>query len=138
MDSLFTKVLCPIDFDRIALAAVQLAVRLAQQNDAAVCLLHVSPDSAPETAHMAHDQLRGIARNWTEGKVRYEMMVRSGDPADAILRAAADCGADVIVMATHGRTGEKLARLGSVTDQIVRRANCPVLTARPEWTMPKP
>ncbi len=137
MDALFTKVLCPIDFDRIALAAVELAAKIAKQNDAAMCLLHVSPDSAPETARAAHDQLRGVARSWTEGKLRYEMMVKSGAPADAILRAAEESGADLIVMATHGRTGEKLARLGSVTDQIVRRASCPVVTVRPEWTMPK-
>ncbi len=137
MDALFSKILCPIDFDRIALAAVELAVKIAKQNEAEVCLLHVSPDSAPETARAAHDQLRGVARSWTEGKVRYELLVRSGAPADAILRAIEEGGADLVVMATHGRTGEKLARLGSVTDQIVRRANCPVITVRPEWTMPK-
>lgn len=137
MESLFTKILCPIDFDRIALAAVELAAKIARQNDAAVCLLHVSPDSARETVEAARDQLRGVARSWTEGKVRYEMIVKSGAPADAILEALTESGADLVVMATHGRTGEKLASLGSVTDQIVRRAHCPVMTVRPEWTMPK-
>ena len=116
MDALFTKILCPIDFDRIALAAVELTARIAKQNEAAVCLLHVSPDSAPETAQAARDQLRGVARSWMEGKVPYDIVVKSGAPADAIVHAVEESGADLIVMATHGRTGEKLARLGSVTD----------------------
>lgn len=133
MDALFTKILCPIDFDRIALAAVELTARIAKQNEAAVCLLHVSPDSAPETAQAARDQLRGVARSWMEGKVPYEIVVKSGAPADAIVRAVEESGADLIVMATHGRTGEKLARLGSVTDEVVRHAPCPVMTLRPEW-----
>lgn len=132
MEALFTKILCPIDFDRIAIAAVQLAARLAKQNDAIVYLLHVSPEAQPESRQVTHDELRAVARNWFEGKVRYEIVVRTGPPAAGVLKAQEEIGADLVVMATHARTGEKLRILGSVTDQVVRHSACPVMTVGPE------
>jgi nucleotide-binding universal stress UspA family protein len=46
----------------------------------------------------------------------------------ALLRAAADDGADLIVLGVGGRSGADRALFGSTTSQVVRRANCPVLT----------
>jgi universal stress protein A len=56
--------------------------------------------------------------------------VATGDPADAIVQAAQDLGVDLIVMATHGRTGLQHVFLGSVAERVVRHASCPVLTIR--------
>ena len=53
-----------------------------------------------------------------------------GDPASEILRLAQDAKADVIVMGTHGRTGLPRLLMGSVAEQVVRKAPCPVVTVK--------
>lgn len=57
-------------------------------------------------------------------------LIRDGEPADAILRAAHEVGSDLIVMGTHGRTGLDRFLLGSVAEAVLRRAHCPVVTVR--------
>ena len=52
----------------------------------------------------------------------------SGDPATEIVRVAAEEDVDMIVMSTHGRTGLPRVLMGSVTEAVVRRAPCPVVT----------
>jgi nucleotide-binding universal stress UspA family protein len=59
-----------------------------------------------------------------------EVLLRTGDARDQILQAAKELGADMIVMGTHGRRGVRRALLGSVTESVVRSADCPVLTVR--------
>jgi nucleotide-binding universal stress UspA family protein len=54
----------------------------------------------------------------------------TGDPAEEIVRQAAKVDADVIVLATHGRTGIKRLLLGSVAEKVVRHAGCPVFVLR--------
>jgi nucleotide-binding universal stress UspA family protein len=63
-------------------------------------------------------------------EVRVERQVGEGDSAVEILRAAQDLKADLIVMGTHGRTGLGRLLMGSVAEQVVRKAPCPVLTVR--------
>jgi universal stress protein A len=134
MEALFGKILFPIDFDRISIPAIELVRKLAKQNNATVYLLYAIPKSpAPESdvKQFATDQLRAIAHKWLVSHTRHEVVIRSGEPAAAIVKAAEELGVDVIVMATHGRTGEHHARLGSVTEQVVRESRCPVITIRP-------
>ena len=57
-----------------------------------------------------------------------ERQLAEGDPADEIVRVADEIDADLIVMGTHGRTGLARLLMGSVAEQTVRRAPCPVLT----------
>lgn len=54
----------------------------------------------------------------------------TGDPAEQIVAEAARIDADVIVLATHGRTGLKRLLLGSVAEKVVRLAGCPVFVLR--------
>jgi len=61
---------------------------------------------------------------------RWDVQVTAGDSADAIVRMATELGADLIVMATHGRTGFQHIVLGSVAEKVVRHAPGPVLTIR--------
>jgi len=56
--------------------------------------------------------------------------VRRGDPVDEILDYAADHEIDLVAMGTHGRTGVERYVMGSVTEQVVRRAGVPVLSVR--------
>ncbi len=135
METLFRKILCPVDFTRISIPALELARKLAKQNGASVILLCVIPAasaSEPDLPRFAEDNLRAVAHKWLAGEVRHETAVRIGEPATAILAAAEELGADVILMATHGRTGEDRARLGSVTEQVVSHSTRPVVTIRPE------
>jgi universal stress protein A len=60
----------------------------------------------------------------------WEVAIAGGHPADAIVRAAQEGHVDLIVMATHGRTGLQHVLLGSVAEKVVRLASCPVLTVR--------
>ncbi|MBI2365070.1 MAG: universal stress protein [Deltaproteobacteria bacterium] len=62
-------------------------------------------------------------------KVRYH--VRSGEPLEKILEVAEDCMSDLIVLATHGRTGVRRLLIGNVAEKVVRHAPCPVLTVKP-------
>jgi nucleotide-binding universal stress UspA family protein len=58
-------------------------------------------------------------------------VVRVGEPAEEIAAQCYDVGADLLVMATHGRSGLERAILGSVAEKALRLAPCPVLTVRP-------
>ena len=49
---------------------------------------------------------------------------------DEIVTAAHELGADLIIIATHGRSGLSRALLGSTAERVVRHATCPVLTLR--------
>jgi nucleotide-binding universal stress UspA family protein len=64
------------------------------------------------------------------GRATWDVALAVGHPADAIVRVAQERGADLIVMATHGRTGLQHVLLGSVAEKVVRLAPCPVLTVR--------
>jgi nucleotide-binding universal stress UspA family protein len=92
----------------------------------------LDPASAllPREKELLHDF---IAENFTDiiGKVKIIETVESGIPYTKIVAKAAESEADLIVMSTHGRTGIKQVMLGSVTAQVVARADCPVLSIRP-------
>jgi len=132
----FKRILCPIDFDRISIPALELAVSMARQNRGRVYLLYIIPKvAAPRLSadikEVATDSLRTVARKWLKGKVPYKIIVRRGAPVPGLLKAEAELSADLMVMSTHGRTGRKHTLLGSVTEEVVRRSICPVLTTRP-------
>lgn len=60
----------------------------------------------------------------------WQTQVATGDPAEAIVQVAQELSVDLIVMATHGRTGLRHVLLGSVAEKVVRHAPCAVLTVR--------
>jgi len=142
--SIFSRILCPVDPDH-SLKALDFAIRLARQNSARLYVLYVAaiPIGATELTsaadeepywevpgrqrleQMAQEKLAAVYSN-------YELMIRSGDPATRILLAQNETGSDLIVMATHGRTGLTHFFLGSVAERVVREARCPVMTVRPD------
>ncbi|MBV8451194.1 MAG: CBS domain-containing protein, partial [Deltaproteobacteria bacterium] len=77
--------------------------------------------AATNLEEIAHKRLSGI---------KYELVVELGDPARVILMASTNAGADLIVMATHGRHGFSRLFLGSVAELVLRESKCPVLTVR--------
>ncbi len=133
---LFKRILCPVDFSRISSAAIELAVKLALDHQATVLLLCAAPppdanQSRAEIERAAQGQLLAVARRWFEGRVPFEVVVREGDASSTILQAQQELAVDCVVMATHGRVGEDYAKLGSVTERVVRESACPVVTIRP-------
>ena len=59
-----------------------------------------------------------------------QVLLKTGDAKDMINQTATELGADLLVMSTHGRRGISRALLGSITENVVRTAPCPVLTVR--------
>jgi nucleotide-binding universal stress UspA family protein len=135
----FRVILSPLDFDENSLAALDLARQLAVDHPATIHLLHVVPSVlAPEEASAAYssreeeigERLKQIARERFAG-LDCQIHALVGDTAKTIVHAAHDLNADLIVIATHGRTGLQHLFLGSVADRVVRESPCPVLTIRP-------
>ncbi len=138
---LFRKVLCPIDFSEHSLTALEVALKVVQQNDAALYLLNVAPmpagaagfqpvplDPYPIVEKDRREQLEKLAREQIPAAVRCETLVISGDPAERVLETARGVNADLIVMGTHGRKGFGHLVLGSVAERVVRESPIPVLT----------
>src|SRR5437660_1565158 len=132
-----SNILCPVDFDQGTLPAVPIAAELAQENKAALYLLHVvrlHPAAEPALSFgEAEDALRlsalGIRNSKSEPPI--EVHVIAGDPRVEVLQAATRLGIDLIVMETHGRKGLRRIALGSVAERLAREAQCPVLTVKP-------
>lgn len=142
MDKSFRKILCPVDFDENSMAALELAIQLAKGSGGLLYLIHVdsgplsrpvfptAPGAVP-SEEMSRSRLAKIAHERLAGKVRYEVLARFGAPFEVITQAAEEVDADVVVMATHGRTGAARLVLGSVAEHVVRTCSRPVLTVRP-------
>ncbi len=142
MSKFFKKILCPIDFDENSMVALDYACRLAKENDATLYVMHsvFVPVSAPGFPMVPYPvvseapsklQLEQIARERLGSEIRYELLARTGRPDEAVNQAAEELDVDLIVMATHGRTGVARLFLGSVAEHVVRGSKRPVLTIRP-------
>jgi nucleotide-binding universal stress UspA family protein len=81
-------------------------------------------------AAFAREQLEGFLRKHPSEGIEVESFVDEGDVTDTILAFAQKQAVDLIVMGTHGRHGLDHILLGSVTEKVVRKARCPVLTVR--------
>ena len=68
----------------------------------------------------------------TASEVQFFVHARIGKPAQEILQLAAEVGADLIFIGSHGKTGLERLVLGSISERVVREALCPVMVARPK------
>jgi nucleotide-binding universal stress UspA family protein len=147
MAAVFSRILCPIDFEQDSMDALELAGELARQNSATVCLLTViglPPAAATELppATLVPDvEFEASTRKGLESLARerladvsHEIAVASGNAAAEILNLAKQRHVDLIVMGTHGRGGMKHFFLGSVAERVVRESPVPVLTLHPTAT----
>jgi nucleotide-binding universal stress UspA family protein len=141
------SILCPGDFDTPSARALDLAATLAQQNHALLHILHVVFVSASSRGYPAepYDRLGKVelanlekfVRTRVPPSISCDSIVRIGNPADAIVAAAKDLGADLIVMATNGRKGIPRAILGSVAEGVTRISKQPVLLLKPQTQVPR-
>jgi universal stress protein A len=146
------KILVPVDFSDGSLQALDYAVALGRPFQAELLILFVVEPvyyATPadlygasanlsmlleEQRRVGERQLAELGRRLEKEKVRFRTFLDSGVPYQKITDRAQRLGADLIVMATHGRTGLSHLLLGSVAEKVVRSAHCPVLTVR---TAPK-
>jgi nucleotide-binding universal stress UspA family protein len=142
-------ILVAADFSAASEKAFQLARALASDYQARLIVLHVAtpppfvttgelervlqrPDGyLAELEGRFREQERQLRLVYAAGSpARVEFRVESGDPAVEILAVSREAACDLIVMGTHGRTGLGPLLMGSVTEQVVRKAACPVLTVK--------
>jgi nucleotide-binding universal stress UspA family protein len=125
----------PTDWSEPSNHAFRFAAVLARELDAQLVVLHVVPLPAvmygpPPESYLEHlrEELCCLTPSDPETRVRH--LVVEGDPAAMIVKAAGENQCDLIVMGTHGRTGLNRLLMGSVAEEVVRKAPCPVLTVK--------
>lgn len=142
-------ILCPIDYSECSRHALDRAIGLAARFQSRVTVLHVIGTDPPGTGAIVPAALTDdLARAWEDQEsMRLDSFVEGHLGAGVSLETKAVLGergacwreiqaeaealpADLIVMGTHGRTGLRHLRLGSVAEKLLRVAPCPVLTVR--------
>jgi nucleotide-binding universal stress UspA family protein len=136
-------ILHPTDFSAFSQQAFHLACSLARDHRSKLIILHVVTTLGPElvTYGEAVSQLEPESYRATlwadlravqpaDPNIRVEHRLAEGDPAAEIVRLAQETQAGLIVVGTHGRTGLDRLLMGSVAEQVVRKAPCPVLTVK--------
>jgi nucleotide-binding universal stress UspA family protein len=134
------KILFPTDFSTLGQTALEMATALAKERGAKLVIAHVEE---PPMAYGGGELYYGIAEPDrqeiqrmltevlpTDPTVGYEHRLMIGSPATAIVHLAEKEQVDMIVMPTHGRTGIVRLLMGSVAEEVVRKAQCPVLTVK--------
>jgi nucleotide-binding universal stress UspA family protein len=142
------RVLVPVDFSADSLHALTYACDLARRWGATVVALHVvepiylgeasvllaaRPDPAQlldEQWKICNRELTRLSEDMARDGRKVRTVVKRGVAAHVIVDTAKRMAADLIVMATHGRTGLDHMLVGSVAEKVVRAASCPVLTVR--------
>ena len=134
-------ILHPTDFSDNSRPAFQMACDLAGVNHATLVVLHVMmPSVSPLMESLPPDPLQPAESQgslaqlpWpqpSDSQIRVEHRLAEGDPGDEILRLSEALRCDLIVMGTHGRTGLGRLLTGSVAEEVLRKAVCPVLVVK--------
>jgi nucleotide-binding universal stress UspA family protein len=132
---MYGRILVPLKADDTDETVVAQAGGVARLSGGKVTLLRVIHSHSRDEATFLEEQARAYldeqaARLAAEG-VSAEGKTEWGEPAEGIAAAAAALPADLIVMATHGHTEMRHVFMGSVTEDVVRSTNIPVLLVRP-------
>ena len=139
----------PTDFSECAACALSYATSLARQFKASIICVHVVEPVVPTVGYTGiteplpiadiSDQLEDsatrelpkIAECEECAGLEIEDVIAHGDAAAEIVRVARERGVDLIVIASHGRTGLGRILFGSTAEEVVRHAPCPVLVVKP-------
>jgi nucleotide-binding universal stress UspA family protein len=134
------KILFPTDFSTVGQTALEMATSLARDRGAKLLIAHVEE---PPVSYGGGELYYGVMEPDreqlqkmlsevlpTDPTVGYEHRLIIGSPASAIVHLAEKEKCDLIVMPTHGRTGLMRVLMGSVAEEVVRKAKCPVLTVK--------
>ena len=135
------RILCPTDFSEFSKGALEQAIVLGRRYRAEIACVCVIPTLTPPTVGFAlppaYDarardtalaELGRFAAPAVAAGFEVRLEVREGNVANAIVDLARELPADLVVIGTHGLSGFERLMLGSVTEKVLRRAPCPVLT----------
>jgi nucleotide-binding universal stress UspA family protein len=143
------KVLVPIDFSELSLGVLQAAAEIGENRNAEVHVLHVAKESnyiptygddfaggritlsqLKEDSRVAlESQLEDLVKE-VSTRVKVKSSIVWGDPVKEIIQISESNDIDLIVMATNGRKGLSRFFIGSVTEEVIRRAPCPLFVVR--------
>jgi universal stress protein A len=138
------KILCPIDHSDCSKEALKYAVSFAMKDEAKLLLLHIIDIRSfnegldamstqipnEETLEQLRVKLLDCIPEEIRDDLDVEAIVIQGVPFAEIISTAKEKEIDMIVIGSHGRTGISHMMLGSVSEKVVRKAPCPVLTIR--------
>lgn len=136
----------PTDFSESSGHAFVVACALARDHGARLVVLHVAtppvafvgegalPPEPEDYQDRLREQLRQVVPQDPSVVVEHQLL--EGDVATEVLRLARERRCDLIVMGTHGRTGLRRVVMGSVAEQVMRKAPCPVLTVKTPPSQP--
>lgn len=143
------NIIVPTDFSKLSTSAFEYAKELATRMEAKIHLIYVMeitpPLLASRSAEGSEDEV--VQSNYTKATSQLKQMaeelreeteiqiievLRVGTDFEEIIKYAKEAGVDLIVIATHGRTGVLHTVLGSVAEKVIRFAKCPVLVIKPE------
>ncbi|MFH1746892.1 MAG: universal stress protein [Planctomycetota bacterium] len=142
------KILWPTDFSELSLLGGRYARSLCEYFDAQLHIIHIIPPlltadfSAmlpagaplpavePEMLEACKEKMDQVVTEHFENDQRVVREALFGNPWSSVCEYAQQHDIDLIVVATHGRTGLEHAIIGSTTERIVQHAPCPVLTVK--------
>ncbi len=142
----FKNILCPVDFSDSSSKIVELAIKLSEV-DGNIILFHhsvlISPVQGPEAAigFEADQELRDLAKSQLDemaASLKSKYPTRTLETYHSFFKSMVDeineltkeKHVDIIVMGTHGRTGLKRLLLGSIAEDVLRHAECPVFLVK--------
>lgn len=136
-----THVVCPVDFSEFSSRALAHAAAWAGWYEARLSVVHVWTPSAtlnpgdlpvallvPEERDALLQRVTALVAPYQAEGIPVTVLLREGPPVDEILDVIRQAGADLLVLGTHGRSGFERLLLGSVTERLLHKAPCPVLT----------
>jgi len=142
MKSTFKKILCPIDFTEDSFAALKTAYTLALCFSAHLIAVHVMPGMQQlrmqQNRQVHHriaesfftEQLDLAVRQSTNGTIPVQSILVEGNAADEIVRVAHSLKVDAIIMADQKKDEWEKVRDGSMADEVMGQAKCPVYVLR--------
>ena len=134
------KILAPTDLSELSARGVRYALELSRGWGAEVTVYHIADGAelasckAFSLQDLVEKHKKSLSQFLTDHfaellpLVEVREKVEVGEPAASILAEAEKAGSDLIVMSTHGRTGLAHLLMGSVTEEVVRNAVCPVFS----------
>jgi nucleotide-binding universal stress UspA family protein len=134
------RILCPMDFSEFSQRAFRYAVNLARHFGSRLLVQHTSQSAMAIAEAAAHSQIQrsreDIRRLLISNGVDFAdatILLNEGDPVERILDTIGRERIDLVVMGTHGLKGFSRLAVGSVTEQLIHLARCPVLVvSRPK------
>jgi len=146
------RILAPVDFSDVSEVSCQYALNLARAFQAQIHFLHViqefslsarlffpqrarteeTTERVEEERRRAQGRIQALLERLRPAGVRWECLVEKGEPFVKILQTAESLRPDVVVQGVHGTTGLEMVVLGGTAERVIRHANCPVISLKPQ------